>query len=157
MQYRLYIPSDFAALYAIEEICFQPPLRFSRAYMRRLIQSQTSATWIAEEENDMAGFAIVEWSLTTRGVRAYIPTIEVTPVQRKKGVGRELLSRLEDSAQEAGAATIDLHVDTENAGAIHLYESRGYTRMGKDDHFYAPGRGAFLYRKTFPAPKAAAD
>ena len=37
MLYRLYQPGDFAALYAVEELCFEPPFRFSRAYMRQLI------------------------------------------------------------------------------------------------------------------------
>ena len=31
MNYRLFEPDDFDELYAIEEMCFQPPLRFSRA------------------------------------------------------------------------------------------------------------------------------
>jgi len=49
MLYRLYQPADFAQLYAVEEICFQPPFRFSRALMRKLIANSSSATWIAEE------------------------------------------------------------------------------------------------------------
>ncbi len=50
MLYRLYQPGDFPALYAVEELCFEPPFRFSRTYMRQLIESPNAATWIAEEE-----------------------------------------------------------------------------------------------------------
>lgn len=151
MNYRLYTAEDFNALYAIEEICFQPPLRFDRGYMRRLVNGRNSATWIAEENGEMAGFAIVEWGRTTRGTRAYIPTIEVLPEQRKRGVGRELLHRLEQSAREAGAVAIGLHVDTQNAGAIQLYEAQGYLRLGVDPNFYGENRAAFVYKKEFPA------
>ena len=48
MHYRLYRPADFPQLYAIELACFQPPIRFSRRYMQRLIANPDSATWIAE-------------------------------------------------------------------------------------------------------------
>ena len=39
MIYRLYQPDDFAQLYAVEKTPFQPPIRFSRSYMRQLIVS----------------------------------------------------------------------------------------------------------------------
>ena len=61
MIYRLYIPEDFDRLYALEEACFDPPGRFSRRYMRLLVQRAHAATWIAEEAGQLAGFAIVDW------------------------------------------------------------------------------------------------
>ncbi|HUB29425.1 MAG TPA: N-acetyltransferase [Terracidiphilus sp.] len=145
MEYRLYKPEDFAALYAIEEVCFQPPFRFERRYMQRLVNARNSATWIAEAAGGMAGFAIVEWS--GAGNHAYIPTIEVLPDRRREGVGGELLRRLEESARAAGAWALWLHVDESNAHAIRLYEAHGFVAAAKEEHFYAPGRGAFLYRK----------
>ena len=146
MFYRLYQPSDFAALYAVEELCFQPPFRFSRAYMRQLVRSSHAATWIAEEGAELLGFAIVEWSPDAR--TAYIQTVEVTPGRRGQGIGGELLRRVEESAGAAGAHSIWLHVDVENAAAIGLYESRGYTRQGREEHYYARHRAAFVYAKA---------
>jgi [ribosomal protein S18]-alanine N-acetyltransferase len=145
MHYRLYQPEDFAALYAIEEVCFQPPFRFERRYMQRLVHAKNAATWIAEDAGAMAGFAIVEWS--GAGTYAYIPTIEVLPDRRGRGIGGELLRRLEGSAREAGTWALWLHVDESNVSAIRLYEVHGFVSAGKEEHFYAPGRGAFLYRK----------
>ena len=60
MDYRLYVPEDFVSLYSIEEVCFQPPHRFSRAYMRQLIRQPNAATWIAEEDGRIHGFGLVE-------------------------------------------------------------------------------------------------
>lgn len=147
MLYRLYNSEDFAALYAIEETCFQPPFRFGRRYMQKLVQASNTATWIAEEEGRMAGFAIVEWTEETGGVIAYIQTIEVKPEQRGRGVGSELLRRVEVSARGAGAVMIWLHVDAKNSGAIRLYEAHGFDSIGREENYYARGRAALIYRR----------
>lgn len=147
MRYRLYHPADFAALYAIEEVCFEPPFRFGRLYMRGLVNARHSATWIAEDGGRMAGFAIVEWTARGKTVSAYLQTIEVLPEFRVQGVGQELLARTEYSARKADALVLWLHVDESNAAAIRLYERQGFTAAGKEEHYYAEGRGALLYRK----------
>ena len=147
MPYRLYKPGDFPALYAVEELCFAPPFRFSRSYMGQLIASPDSATWIAEEDEILIGFSIVEWTVGPGESSAYIQTLEVHPAWRGRGIGAELLRRVEGSASSVGAQSIELHVDVENAAAIHLYESHGYARQGRQEHYYARHRAAFVYAK----------
>ncbi len=154
MLYRLYNAEDFAALYAIEEVCFQPPFRFGRRYMRQLVNSSDAATWVAEKNGRMAGFAIVEWTCAVNDTVAYIQTIEVAPEQRGRGVGGELLRRIEGSAKAAGARTIWLHVDAENGDALRLYEAHGYQCVGKAENYYARGRAALLYSKVLFDPPA---
>lgn len=147
VRYRLYQPADFAPLYAIEEACFQPPLRFPCAYMRSLVESSSAATWIAEQDGGMTGFAIVEWVREGDETVAYIQTLEVSPEARQRGIGAELLSRLESSAQSAGADLIWLHADAENAPAIRLYESHGYRLEGREENYYPNRRPALIYAK----------
>jgi len=154
VHYRLYMPEDFAALYAIEEACFEPLLRFGRRYMRKLAEQANASTWIAEEDGKMAGFAIVEWADESSETVAYIQTIEVAPEQRGQGIGRELLGRIEGSACEAGAKLIWLHVDAENAAAIRLYEAHGYRNEGREENYYPEGRAALIYAKPLPAEVA---
>lgn len=149
MEYRLYKPDDFAALYAIEEICFHPPLRFGRRYLQWLVNAPNSATWIAEDQGVMAGFGIVEWTPSIRGLSAYIQTIEVLPAYRGRGAGRELLQRIEESARRAGATTLWLHVDATNGTAIRLYESHGFLAVGEEKNYYAAGRDALIYRQSW--------
>ena len=148
MNYRLYERDDFHDLYAIEEICFKAPQRFSRRYMRNLIDSPEAATWIAEDRGRMVGFAIVEWEAQITGIVAYIATIEVLPEHREFGVGAELLRRLEGSANAERAEMIWLHVDIENDSAIRLYERSGYSNTGRADHYYARNRAAATYAKS---------
>ena len=147
MIYRPYNSADFPALYAIEEICFQPPFRFPQRYMRRLVESPGTITWIGEENSQIAGFAIADCEWEPSGLVAYLQTIEVLPAMRSHGAGSELLRRIEDSARGLGAESIWLHVDSHNAGAIRLYESHGYACEGRNDRYYPHGRAALIYRK----------
>lgn len=147
MLYRLYKPEDFDPLYALEERCFEPPSRFGRRYMRLLVSRANAATWIAEENGRLWGFAIVEWAEERRGVTAYIQTIEVAPEARGRGVGGALLGSIEDSARAAGAGLIWLHVEAANSGAIRLYEARGYACDGRQENYYPHGRAALIYVK----------
>lgn len=147
MLYRPYTPEDFARLYALEEVCFDPPFRFNRRYMRLLVCRSDAATWIAEEAGQMTGFAIVEWTNMRGGITAYIQTLEVAPEARGQGIGRELIHRIEDSALDAGSHVIWLHVDAENAAAIRLYEAQGYRCEGREEDYYPKGLAALIYMK----------
>jgi len=147
MLYRPYRPTDFAALYAIEEVCFQPPYRFGRGYMRQLVSAAQAATWIAEEDGRMAGFAIAEWAA---GI-AYVQTLEVMPELRGAGVGGELLRLVEESAAAGNAELIWLHVDAENDGAIRLYEKHGYRFERRQEDYYPGERAALVYAKRLGA------
>jgi ribosomal-protein-alanine N-acetyltransferase len=151
--YRLYNPDDFPALYAIEEVCFRPPHQFSRGYMRNLIEQPNSATWIAEDDGSVCGFAIVEWTRETEMV-AYIQTLEVVPERRGQGIGAELLRQLESSARAAGASLIWLHVDAENVAAIRTYQAHGFVCEGREEDYYGRNRAALIYAKSIGAEQA---
>jgi ribosomal protein S18 acetylase RimI-like enzyme len=148
VDYRLFKPEDFAVLYAIEEACFQPPHRFSRTYMRQLIQQPDAATWIAEQDGRACGFGIVEWTHEASNTVAYIQTLEVLPEFRGQGIGGELLQRMESSAREAGASEIWLHVDAENAGAIRIYEKHGFMPTGREEDYYGRGRPGLVLSRA---------
>ncbi len=155
MIYRLYIAADFDRLYALEEVCFEPPSRFSRRFMRLLVQCSHAATWIAEEAGQIAGFAIVDWTVENSETTAYIQTVEVSPEARGEGVGRELLNRAENSARVACAHSIWLHVEEGNTAAIRLYKAQGYRCEAREEDYYPEGRAALVYVKLLDAEAAA--
>lgn len=150
MRYRLYKPEDFEALYAIERLCFQPPLRFERAYLEQVTRARDGATWVAESDvGNLVGFSVVEWKRLREGrLAAYVVTIEVLQEHRRQGVGGELLRRMEESAKAAGAGWIWLHVDARNEAAQKLYRGHGYDERGAVKDFYGPGRGAQVLAKA---------
>jgi ribosomal protein S18 acetylase RimI-like enzyme len=61
------------------------------------------------------------------------------------------MQRVESSARAAGATVLWLHVAAENDAAIRLYQAHGFTYAGSEEHFYAPDRGAHVYRKELAA------
>jgi [ribosomal protein S18]-alanine N-acetyltransferase len=145
--YRLYAPEDFDELYAIEEVCFKPPFRFDRRLMKQLVNRPDGATWIAEEDEVMCGFVVIEWTTESNVTLAYLQTLEVLPERRGQRVGNALLNKAEESARAAGAETVWLHVDEKNAGAIKLYEGRGYLWCGREADYYPEGQAALVYEK----------
>jgi len=136
------------ALYAIEEACFETPLRFSRALMRSLAHDPQCRTWLGIVDNIRAGFAIAGLSNDDDPTSAYIWTIEVLPSLRRMGVARQLLERMEESARDAGCSAIELHVSERNAGGLALYDAAGYVRTGVDAEYYGRRENAFRYRKA---------
>jgi ribosomal protein S18 acetylase RimI-like enzyme len=58
--------------------------------------------------------------------------IAVVPGKRGHGIGDALLSALLDKARQAGYASLSLSVDSQNAGAIRLYERHGFERTDDD-------------------------
>jgi ribosomal protein S18 acetylase RimI-like enzyme len=147
---RLFEAPDLRALYAIEEACFEPAVRFSRALMRSLAYDANSRTWLGIVDGVRTGFAIL--GLRSEGAEtvpdtAYIWTIEVLPGFRRLGVGRELLHRLEESARAASCTQIELHVSERNRAALSMYAAAGFAHEGVEAGYYGRGEDAFRYRQ----------
>lgn len=144
---RLFAADDLRALYAIEEACFEPRVRFSRALMRSLAYAPDCRVWLGIVDEVRVGFAIVGLRSDHDPAAAYIWTIEVLPAFRRRGVARQLLMRVEESAREAGCAAIELHVSERNAAGLALYEAAEYVRIGVEAEYYGRREDAFRYRK----------
>lgn len=144
---RPYIPSDFSALYRVEELSFVPPLRFDRRYMRRLVKKSKAAVWVAEVDGQIVGFAIAERSRSREQTVAYIQTIEVLSDFRGRGIATQLLMHIEETVRQAGASILWLHVDSTNSSAVRLYQSQGYVALGREENFYPQGNAAIAFRK----------
>ncbi len=147
---RLLETRDLRALFAIEEACFEPPVRFSRSLMRSLAEDPDCRTWLAILDGIRVGFAIVGLHSEADPTTAYIWTIEVLPAFRRRGAARAMLNGVESSAREAWALAIELHVSERNADALALYEGAGYVRLAVEPQYYGRREDAFRYRKQFP-------
>ena len=148
MDCRGYNPADFDALYALEVECFQPPFRFSRRYLRQLLETREGAARVVEIEGRVGGFGIATWARHRGSMAAYVETLEVAQAERGRGVARRLMSELEAAAMGVEATIMGLHVDALNAAAIALYERCGYSCHGRRENFYPQGRAALVYVKV---------
>jgi ribosomal-protein-alanine N-acetyltransferase len=151
--YRLYQPSDFPRLYAIETECFPPPVRFPKSYMHELLANRHAAVWVAVKDagpaaGELAGFAIVDWRRGVGEALAYIETLEVAPEFRRRGIGRGLLLRVIWSASNAGASSLWLHVAEENEAAQALYCMHDFVAQGREEDYYTLGSHAVVYARA---------
>ncbi len=77
---------------------------------------------------------------------AEVQTIGVRPDRQGHGIGRALL---DDLIAQAGDRRILLDVRTDNAPALALYESVGFTRIGMRRRYYQPsGADAYTMERT---------
>jgi ribosomal protein S18 acetylase RimI-like enzyme len=71
------------------------------------------------------------------GAQAWISDLVVVPRWRRRGVGSALLGALQQAAQERGAHTLFLEMQTKNYPAIRLAQKHGYDFCGYNDHYYS--------------------
>ena len=56
-----------------------------------------------------------------------VESLVVDPAHRRRGLATAVLAEVLDWGASLGATTALLHVETDNAGAIALYEQHGFT------------------------------
>lgn len=158
MRLREYKSSDLGAIFALDEVCFEAPFRFSARAMQQFAEARNALTIVAENEatGEIAGFSIAHVERAGKGLRAYVVTLDVAPRYRRHGLARQMMQYIEQQAAEAGCDAVALHVSVENDGAIAFYETEGYERSHMVKSFYGLGRNAYVYRKVLgnTAPNA---
>ena len=76
MEFRGYRVEDFEAMFRLDEACFGPEFRFSRAMMRGVVQAKQAIVVIAED-NGLAGFCVVHVEPVEGGCVGYVVTLDV--------------------------------------------------------------------------------
>ncbi|MFY9971139.1 MAG: ribosomal protein S18-alanine N-acetyltransferase [Roseiarcus sp.] len=128
------------------------PLRPDKAAdCARLHAAEFAHPWSAEEiaaliarSDTLAAAALNPASGELRGFvlsriaadEAEILTIAVEPALRGRGVGRALLSESLRQAANAGAKSMFLEVDVNNAPALALYARFGFVKVGERVGYY---------------------
>ncbi len=145
---REYGEEDLEAIFQLDEVCFTKEFRFDRDSMRAFAEARNAITLIAESRGGIVGFVIVHIERAVAPRRGYAVTLDVAPEFRRRGLARRLMKAAERRAAGAGAGWMELHVFTENEGAVRFYEGMGYELVATRRGFYgAAGLDAFLYRR----------
>lgn len=99
----------------------------------------------ARVDDKLVGYAGIARLGRSKPFEYEIHTIGVDPAYQGQGIGRNLLLRL---FEYADGATIFLEVRTDNAPAIALYESEGFTRVGVRKRYYrVSGADAYTMKR----------
>jgi ribosomal protein S18 acetylase RimI-like enzyme len=144
MRLRPALPDDLDALVALEQATFATD-RVPRRQWRHHLASPSARVLVAAERGSLLGAALLFFRRGSRVARLY--SIAIAAAARGRGLGRRLLDAGERVAREQGATAIRLEVRQDNRGAIALYESHGYRRIGEKPGYYEDGASAWRYEK----------
>jgi ribosomal-protein-alanine N-acetyltransferase len=142
---------DMDVLFALDRACFRPGIAYSRAELGYFVFHPRAVSIVAEDESGIAGFAVVEFLLERGRLIGHIVTIDVSPAQRRHGVGRLLMEALLGFCQEKKAAVARLEVAVDNDGAIVFYRLLGFAETGRIRGFYVGGLDALRMEKDLPS------
>ncbi|MCT2588164.1 ribosomal protein S18-alanine N-acetyltransferase [Actinophytocola gossypii] len=101
------------------------------------------------EDGSLVGYAGISIVGSRLDAEASVHTIGVDPAWQGRGVGRALLEGLLAVADE-WHAPVYLEVRTDNAPAIGLYRTHGFTTIGRRRGYYQPS-GADAFTMARPA------
>jgi ribosomal-protein-alanine N-acetyltransferase len=124
---------------------FFPHTAWPSEQFRAEIGKPTRMFLIAESNEQLVAYAGA--FLPNAGGEGDIMTIAVAPEYRRKGIAKELISRLESWAKARGAIAMMLEVDVSNLDAIMLYQNLGYESLNVRKNYYGYGRDAQIMRR----------
>ena len=100
---------------------------------RALRSARSAAPDVPAEVEELPGSVVVSLdggAASGRGVLSgdwlLVESLVVDPAQRRRGLATAVLAEVLDWGASLGATTALLHVETDNAGAIALYEQHGF-------------------------------
>lgn len=92
-------------------------------------QLASGSLWIAIDNTRIVGCFLA----ARKEAVWYISLFGVHPLYRRLGIGTGLLGAV---LQEDGLLPIELHVQSDNVGAVKFYEKNGFIRHGEVKDFY---------------------
>lgn len=121
---------DLAELVSLDRTCFGARA-WSSAQWRDLVGSPGWRITVARDARQLVAVSV----LLPGAPRAYLASLAVAPVWRRRGLGRLLLHDAVSGASAAGARWLLLEVDADNRDAQRLYRSDGFvvTRRFRED------------------------
>ena len=131
-KYRRMSASDLDGVVAIEEAIYPHP--WTRGNFGDSLAAGYEC-WVVECGGDMAGYCV---AMIAAG-EAHLLNLSVAGPWQRRGIGREVLDFVLDTARRAGAERIFLEVRPSNDAARALYAAAGFTEIGARRSYYPAG------------------
>ncbi len=129
-------PADVTALRAIEITCFGPAA-WGAALIGAAIADPAQDVLLSTSGDAYGVVRVVEKT-------ADLDRIAAMPQARRQGTGRGMLAHLIDHAMRRGANRMLLEVAEDNAAALALYASAGFTQIHRRRQYYPDGTDAVI-------------
>ena len=131
IQWRPLVADDLAYVAALEAQIHAAP--WTRNNFRDALAAGYSAR-VGEREGRIIAYGV----LMLGPGEAQLLNLSVVPDARREGFGRMLLAQFLVDARRLGAKQIFLEVRAGNKAAIGLYETSGFTAVGRRIAYYPP-------------------
>jgi len=128
------LPAPMAKRYSIQEV-FAPWARWDIG-------------WVADD-GGVRGFATAGYEAWHE--RLVLWFLYIAPAWRRRGLGRQLLARVEAHGRQVGASHVWLETSDVNVPGVAAYERLGYALCGADRLYYGsymPGEAAIYLAKA---------
>lgn len=127
MKIRPYTPADETAVIALWQRCeLTRPWNDPRKDIERKLTVQPELFFVGERDGTVLATAMAGFD----GHRGWINYLAVSPDVQKQGLGRQLMSHVEQTLMAMGCPKLNLQVRAGNAQALAFYQAIGY---GQDE------------------------
>lgn len=110
---------DLPAMTALDAVCFEPGWCYPSDVMADFLLAPGARALGCFDGTGLAAFIL--W------IRWEIVTLDVGPEYRRRGLGRMLIEQALRAIRTKGYRLVSLDVDRDNAPAVALYSSLGFT------------------------------
>ena len=147
---RLATRNDARAIAALSrtEIEHGLPWRWTPPRVQRAVVDARTNVCVALQQRSLLGFGIMIYADET----AHLSLLAVSPDARRQGVGSALLVWLEQVAQIAGIAGVQLEARHDNAAALAFYQRHGYQQTERVVGMYLGMEDGVRLEKTLRQP-----
>ena len=129
---------------ALEQVCFTDP--WSEASVAGELANELSLWLVAVEGETVLGYVGSQTVLDSTDIL----NVAVSPDHQGCGIGRALLTELEQRLRQQGVTEVLLEVRPSNAPAIALYTSLGFIQVGRRPNYYLnPREDALILKKEW--------
>ncbi len=125
---------DLDAVIAIELEAYPHP--WTRGIFRDCLRVGYCC-WVYEHAGEVAAYAVMSGG----ACEAHLLNLCVSPGLQGQGMGRMMLAHLLELARGHEAEKVFLEVRPSNYAALGLYESMGFTEVGRRKAYYPADRG----------------
>ena len=139
--------TDVPAIAAIESESFPDP--WGGDIFAEAVTCFPTTFFVATCEDNLAGFVVGGLEDTGEVLYGHICNLAVDLSRRNKGIGRQLVKRIEHQFVLESASGIQLEVRVSNRKAQSFYRKIGYSDAIGISGYYANGEDAILMMKWF--------
>lgn len=135
---KIYDESDYT-LYNPGE--FTPSVSSVSDYLERIITSPRNTIYVAEQDDQLVGSALVTTEELERTKHEAVITLGVSQLYQKHGVGLALINAVEAWAINHDIKRLEASIVPENDRAVELFKGAGFNIEGElKDKLYIDGK-----------------